>query len=84
MTTPWELIITGSETIRCLYGEAIDLHAFGTPSITRGSHVEPTADGRWTADMHPVGGPRLGPCTTRSAALEAEQDWLQKHWLPSG
>ncbi|HWB00373.1 MAG TPA: hypothetical protein VG713_17885 [Pirellulales bacterium] len=53
----------------------------GVPQITRASHVEPTADGRWTADLRPIGGPVLGPFSTRSKALRAEQRWLAKHWL---
>ena len=41
----------------------------------------PTPDGRWTADMTPVGGPVLGPFDRRSEALEAEHAWLEAHWL---
>lgn len=52
----------------------------GPASIRRASHVEP--DGLvWQADMAPVGGPLLGPYETRSAALDAEVDWLQRHHL---
>jgi hypothetical protein len=28
-----------------------------------------------------VGGPVLGPFDRRSDALEAERDWLERHWL---
>ena len=41
----------------------------------------PTADGRWTADLRPVGGPVLGPFARRSEALEAERAWLEANWL---
>ena len=43
------------------------------PSITRASHVEPDAEGRWLADLTPVAGPVLGPFDLRSEALAAEQ-----------
>jgi hypothetical protein len=79
-----QLCITPEGVVRCLYSEALDLHAFGKLSIQRGSRVEPTADGRWTADLAPVGGPVLGPFLKRSTALEAEAAWLHAHWLPSG
>lgn len=43
----------------------------------RASHVEPCRGG-WTADLTPVGGPVLGPFTTRKAALDAELAWLAR------
>lgn len=76
-----ELLIQPGGAIRCLYGEEIDLAALGRLRIERGSHVEPTPDGRWTADLEPVGGPVLGPYDARSEALRAERDWLLGHWL---
>jgi hypothetical protein len=76
-----ELVIDPAGRLRAIYSEAIDWAAFGRPDITRASHVEPTPDGRWRADLAPVGGPVLGPFTLRSAALEAEQAWLETHWL---
>jgi hypothetical protein len=51
----------------------------GANTITRASCVEPTPDGRWTADMAPSGGPVLGPFTTRTAALAEEREWLRVH-----
>lgn len=48
----------------------------GRAKITRASHVEPTTDGQWTADMAPCGGPILGPFELRSEALKAESRWL--------
>jgi hypothetical protein len=52
------------------------LRALGRVSIRRASHVEPTPDGAWTADLGPSGGPVLGPFPLRRHALEAERDWL--------
>ena len=75
-----ELFIETAGSVRCVYGEEIDLHQLGQMTIRRGSHVEPTDDGRWTADLSPVGGPTLGPFNARSAALKAEAGWLGR-WL---
>jgi hypothetical protein len=74
-----QIIISPDGTLRCVYDEAIDLAALGTPVITRASHVEPTADGRWQADLSPVAGPVLGPFVRRSEALTAEIEWLEAH-----
>ena len=41
-----QLVIRPNGTLRCLYDETLDLHAFGHPVINRASHVEPDADGR--------------------------------------
>ena len=80
-----QLIVTPEGAVRCVYGEEIDLHCLGRPAISRGSHVEPDQQGRWFADMSPVGGPKLGPFDRRSDALAAESAWLQAHWLtPAG
>ena len=76
-----DLLIEASGTVRCVFGEDIDLGQLGRLSIRRGSHVEPTPDGQWTADLAPVQGPQLGPFPTRTAALNAEVTWLQEHWL---
>jgi hypothetical protein len=75
-----DLIVAPGGGVRCLYGEAIDLHSLGRLTIQRGSNVEPTDDGRWTADLSPVGGPQLGPFSTRSQALAAERQWLLANW----
>ena len=76
-----QLVIESGGNVRCVYGEVIDLAALGSLTIARGSHVEPTDDGRWTADLSPAGGPVLGPFDRRSDALAAELDWLESHWL---
>ena len=76
-----DLFIDAAGQIRCLYDETVDLASLGPLAIERGSYVEPTVDGRWTADMSPVDGPVLGPFAIRSAALAAERSWLLDHWL---
>lgn len=48
----------------------------GELTVARASHVEPAPGGGWTADMAPVGGPVLGPFTTRAQALHEERQWL--------
>ena len=77
-----ELLIGQTGDVRCVYGEDVNLSELGRLSIQRGSHVEPTADGQWTADMSPVQGPQLGPFDCRTQALEAEVAWLNQYWLP--
>lgn len=77
-----QLVIDPQGQVRGIYAEAIPLACLGKPSIRRASHVEPTADGGWEADLSPVGGPRLGPFAQRSDALAAELAWLETHWLP--
>jgi hypothetical protein len=76
-----ELVINADGSVRCVYVEDLDLTALGPLSITRASHVEPDSCGQWLADLSPVGGPILGPFSKRSQALNAEQDWLNAHWL---
>lgn len=71
-----DLYIHPSGITTCLYDEAISLSALGKLTIHRASHVEPDARGQWWADLAPSGGPRLGPFSTRSAALRAETAWL--------
>jgi hypothetical protein len=62
-----------------IYNEHIELENLGKMNITRASHVEPTGDGKWTADMTPVGGPILGPFEKRSIALDEEVKWLKEN-----
>jgi hypothetical protein len=75
------LVVTPQGDVRCIYGEEIDLRSIGSLEIRRASHVEPTDDGRWLADLSPVGGPLLGPFDHRTDALSAETAWLEQHWL---
>ena len=74
-----QLLISPGGVVRGLYDETLDLAALGPLSIVRASHVEPTADGQWTADLGPSNGPALGPFPKRSQALQAEQAWLERH-----
>ena len=76
-----QLLIDSRGRIRCLYAETISLSALGRLAISRGSHVEPDAQGNWFADLSPVDGPRLGPFAQRSEALQAETQWLEANWL---
>ena len=72
-----QLIVQSNGTVHCLYGEELDLDQLGLLKISRGSLVEPTFDGCWTADLSPVDGPVLGPFRSRTEALQAERGWLQ-------
>ena len=76
-----ELIVQADGSLRCLYDETVELSALGQVTIRRASHVEPTDQGHWQADLSPVGGPVLGPFVLRSEALAAEVEWLRRHWL---
>lgn len=76
------IVVEPTGTIRLIYEDDLrGLLAAGRAAITRASHVEPTVDGRWTADLSPVAGPTLGPFDTRQAALDAEVAWLIKNRL---
>jgi hypothetical protein len=79
-----ELRIDLRGQVVCIYGEAIDLAALGAVVIRRASHVEPDPEGKWWADLAPVGGLLLGPFARRSEALAAEAGWLEAHWLVAG
>jgi hypothetical protein len=76
-----DLVVDPFGVVRLVYCDDIDLHALGHPVITRASHVEPTPEGRWTADLSPVNGPVLGPFGRRGEALAAEATWLDAYWL---
>ncbi|MBD3673298.1 MULTISPECIES: hypothetical protein [Thalassoglobus] len=76
-----QIVVQHDGSVRCLYDETLDLHGLGQLAITRGSHVEPTPAGQWTADLSPVDGPVLGTFSTRSEALDAEVAWLLDNWL---
>jgi hypothetical protein len=76
-----QLVVEPTGGVRAIYSEDLDLGALGHPVITRASHVEPGCDGRWSADLRPVGGPVLGPFDRRGEALDAERAWLEAHWL---
>ena len=77
------LLIKADGSVQCVYDETVDLGSLGPLTIRRASHVEPDADGCWLADLSPVEGPMLGPFDSRSAALDAEHQWLAANWLTS-
>lgn len=73
-------IVTKDGDICFIWDDALAfLIDLGKPEIKRASHVEPTRDGRWVADLSPVNGPVLGPFRLRQEALDAEREWLSKH-----
>lgn len=76
-----EIFVTRCGTTRAVFDDRLDLRSVGSTAIARGSHVEPTVDSQWTADLSPVDGPILGPFDKRSEALAAEVAWLQQNWL---
>lgn len=76
-----ELVVHADGTLHGLYDETLDLSQLGQMSIRRASHVEPTDQGQWQADLAPVDGPVLGPFALRSEALAAEVEWLEENWL---
>jgi hypothetical protein len=72
-----QLNISPDGTVRFVWNDALaPLLQMGTAQVKRASHVEPTADGQWVADLSPVGGPKFGPHTLRADALAAEVRWL--------
>ncbi|HEV7279358.1 MAG TPA: hypothetical protein VGN57_04015 [Pirellulaceae bacterium] len=73
-----QLFIAPGGVVHYLYDETLDLASLGPVAIRRASHVEPTSDGRWTADLAPVDGPVLGPFPLRSQAFDAERAWLER------
>jgi hypothetical protein len=75
------VVVRPSGHVQCLYAEGIDLSVLGVLRITRASHVEPDTEGKWWADLTPVGGPTQGPFALRSEALDFERRWLEAHWL---
>jgi hypothetical protein len=79
-----QLLIDPSGQVRCLYSEVIDLTLLGELCVRRASHVEPDDAGRWFADLAPVSGPKLGPFSRRSAALQAESAWLDQFLVGKG
>jgi hypothetical protein len=80
MTGAVTVLITPAGAVRFLHDDRLaPLYAEGAAQLRRASHVEPTPDGRWTADLAPVGGPHLGPFALRQQALDAERAWLDTH-----
>jgi hypothetical protein len=83
MKTEHRIIIGKDGTLRFIYSDALAaLLGERKATVKRASHVEPTDDGRWTADMTPLGGSVLGPFTLRQEALDAEVAWRKEHNIP--
>jgi hypothetical protein len=81
-----EIIIRRDGSVLGIYSDAIPYREIaaglgGQLQIERASHVEPTVDGRWDADLSPCDGPILGPFETRQEALDAEVAWLRRNVL---
>ena len=69
-------------------GEAVFIYEDGHPCLElgrgetkRASHVEPTEDGMWQADMGPVGGSLLEKSNNRANALSKEREWLESYLI---
>lgn len=81
--TPQRIFIGAHGDLVAVHSDALAalLAGVGLTHAQRASHVEPTSGPSlaWSADLSPVGGPRLGPFTTRAAALRAERLWLDNH-----
>lgn len=76
-----EIVISFDGRLHAIYDDAFGLQELGNVSIRRASHVEPTEEGMWLADLSPMQGPVLGPFVWRQEAVEAELGWLRKNWL---
>ncbi len=75
---PASIFVKPDGTVEFIYDDGLrSLLELGHATITRASHVEPTPDGRWTADLTRRGGQVLGPFTLRQDALDAEREWLE-------
>lgn len=79
--TDFDVVVSTDGGLSSIYCELINFKEFGPSQIRRASHVEPTEDGRWLADLSPSAGPLLGPFDSRSQAIEAEVQWLRDHWF---
>lgn len=76
------IVVDKTGTVKMIYEDDLrGLLVAGDATIKRVSHVEPTIDGRWTADLSPVQGPLLGPFDTRKQALDEEINWINTNVL---
>ncbi len=75
------LIIAADGRIRGIWDEEIALDALGSPRICRASHVEPDAQGRWLADLAPVGVPFWVPSSgVRKRWMRRWRGWMSTGW----
>lgn len=77
-TPPSILCVHPNGNVTTIYAENLDLRALGRARIDRASTVEPNAQCEWIVDLARSQGPQLGPYATRSEALAAERDWLER------
>lgn len=69
-------VISNDGDVVTIYDDNLaELYDQGKVSIKRASHVEPDGT-KWYADLEPVGGPLLGPFSTRGQALFEEVSYL--------
>lgn len=81
-----KFFIGSGGVVRCLYGEAVDLHALGRLRVSRVSRVEPDVEGLWWATVYnePPNYAQLGPFTKRSEALAAEAALIEDRLAKGG
>lgn len=73
----YEIGVNDHGALTFIYSDELSfLKSLGNFKVKRASHVEPTEDGRWTAEM--LDGPTLGPFELRGEALSAEVEFLKK------
>lgn len=78
MSSSHLLVIRAEGTLEFLYADELGiLLRTGEAAIRRASHVEPTSDAHWIADLAPCGGGILGPFDSRLEALCAERAWIE-------
>lgn len=70
-----QVILIGPDgSIKFVWDDALaGLVDEGRANVTRAGAVEPTPDGRWTADLRMIGGGVYGPYPLRQAALDHER-----------
>lgn len=71
--------------VQMIYSDSMrEILEEGQGSIRRASHVEPTIDNKWEADMSPIGGEILSGFDTREAALKAEVEYIETNLFGLG
>ena len=79
-----ELVIRSDGTLVFIYNDDLrEIMSLGDTKIARASHVEPSPEGKWIADLTPVGGSVFGPFETRREALQYEAEWLIRNGIPT-
>lgn len=77
-----DIVIRAGGRAEFIYSDAARPFMGAGPAVVRrASHVEPDANGNWTADLSPVSGPVLGPFALRQDALAAEMAWIRANVL---